>query len=261
LKTIYGSRKVNVQKANWYRTIDAGSKAFSTHSEIDKDRHAFRRRVLDQAFSDAALGPAEDLILKDVRNWVLCLGDDSSVTDIENVKTRDMKDWCNWLSFDIMGDLTFGKNFGCVEGRYRYVPEVVLNSTKFVHVVSQALPAFELLTNLLQAGFLPCISWLRPLLRTSWTSFSFAQNAKQNEAYVKYANSLMEDRMAKQKKPAALDKPTSRNDFMHYLLHARDPETGQGLSVHELNADSALLIHAGSDTVRYPVGELTMFDA
>ena len=47
-----------------------------------------------------------------------------------------MKDWCNWLSFDMMGDLTFGKSFGCVEeSRHRFVPEVVLDSTKFIYVV------------------------------------------------------------------------------------------------------------------------------
>lgn len=27
----------------------------------------------------------------------------------------EMKDWCNQLSFDMIDDLIFGKNFGCVE--------------------------------------------------------------------------------------------------------------------------------------------------
>ena len=39
-----------------------------------------------------------------------------------------------------------------------------------------------------------------------------------------------------------------RKDFYHYLLHAKDPETGQGLSMPELWAESNLLIIAGSDT-------------
>lgn len=39
-----------------------------------------------------------------------------------------------------------------------------------------------------------------------------------------------------------------RKDFTHYLLHARDSVTGTGLTIAELHADSALLMHAGSDT-------------
>jgi cytochrome P450 len=135
LKAIYSGRKGNVRKSDWYRTIDAGSKAFSLHSEIDKSRHAFRRRVIDQAFSDSAVGRAESLILKNVKVWVDSLGPDAG----EWSEQRDMKDWCNWLSFDMMGDLTFGRGFGCVEkGEHRFVPEVVMEATKFVYVVRPA---------------------------------------------------------------------------------------------------------------------------
>ena len=39
-----------------------------------------------------------------------------------------------------------------------------------------------------------------------------------------------------------------RKDFFSYLLHAKDPETGQGFTMPELWAESNLLIIAGSDT-------------
>lgn len=134
LKTIYSSRKANVQKADWYRTIDAGSRAFSVHSEIDKSKHAFRRRVLDQAFSEQALTDAESLILENARSWAACLGADTP--ESEWTPSRDMNDWCKWLSFDLMGDMTFGRAFGCVtKGEHRFVPDVVLKATKFVYVV------------------------------------------------------------------------------------------------------------------------------
>jgi len=134
LKTIYGSRQANVQKADWYRTIDAGSKAFSVHSEIDRSKHTFRRRVIDQAFSERALAGAEGLILEHAQSWIECLGADTSESGW--TPPRDMNDWCNWLSFDMMGDMTFGRDFGCVtKGEHRFVPGVVLNATKFVYVV------------------------------------------------------------------------------------------------------------------------------
>ncbi|KIW99847.1 uncharacterized protein Z518_10775 [Rhinocladiella mackenziei CBS 650.93] len=245
LKTIYSSRKANVQKANWYRTIDAGSKAFSVHSEIDKSRHAFRRRVLDQAFSESALSDAQSFILEDVKTWVVCLG-----ADIEKrgwTVARNMKDWCNWLGFDMMGDLTFGKSFGCVtKGEHRFVPDVVMDSTKFVYV----------------AGFWPFISLIRPLFGTIWMSLFSTKNAKENDAYIKYAIALMEERMAAENQETdekSATKPAKRKDFIHFLLHARDPETGRGLSIHELHADSALLIHAGSDTTALTLSSTTFY--
>lgn len=84
-------------------------------------------------------------------------------------------------------------------------------------------------------------------------------NAKENAAYAKYAGSMMDDRLATgaEKPPSGeeaaiangtTDKALRRKDFIHYLLHTKDPETGKGLSIHELHADCALLIHAGSDT-------------
>ncbi|KAJ9646027.1 hypothetical protein H2204_000689 [Knufia peltigerae] len=244
LKAIYSSRRSNVRKSDWYKTIDAGSKAFSLHSEIDEKRHAFRRRVIDQAFSDTAIKSDEDLIVKDVTTWVDALGTEVDATT-GWTKPKDMKDWCNWLSFDMMGDLTFGKGFGCVElGEHRFVPEVVLDATKFVYV----------------AGFWPFIDLVRPLLGTSWASMLFTKDAAQGEAYIKYANGMMEQRMAEERQfdDTKASNPR-RKDFIHHLLHARDPETGRGLSVNELHADSALLIHAGSDTTALTLSGATFY--
>ncbi|KIW21860.1 hypothetical protein, variant 1 [Cladophialophora immunda] len=232
LKAIYASRHVNLQKAPWYLTIDAGSGAASVHSEIDRDRHAFRRRVLDQAVSDLAEQP----ILDKIKTWVGYLGSESKANEQDWSEPTDMKDWCNWLSFDIMGELTFGQSFGCVDkGEYRFVSDVVLNATKFVYV----------------AGFWPFISLVRPLLGTKWASLLFAKKAHEYEAYIRYANSMMERRIGAEKNPTqTLDgtPTTRRKDFVHHLLHARDPQTDKGLTLSELHADSALLIHAGSDT-------------
>jgi cytochrome P450 len=41
---------------------------------------------------------------------------------------------------------------------------------------------------------------------------------------------------------------TDRKDFFHYLLTAKDPETGKGFTMPELWGESNLLIIAGSDT-------------
>lgn len=87
----------------------------------------------------------------------------------------------------------------------------------------------------------------------------FTKDAAGSEAYITYANSMMEERMAAEKSASESDASESRKDFIHYLLHARDPETNQGLSIHELHADSALLIHAGSDTTALTLSAATFY--
>jgi cytochrome P450 len=128
LEEIYASRKANVQKAEWYRTLDAGSGAFSTHSEIDRSKHAFRRRVLAHAFSDAAVRSAETLILENIDIWCKYLGEGEPV--------KNMGDWAKYLSYDIMGHLTFGTRFECIEkNEHRYVPGLMMRATEYVYVV------------------------------------------------------------------------------------------------------------------------------
>jgi len=139
LKEIYGSRKANVRKSDWYRTLDSGSGAFSTHSEIDKNKHAFRRRVLEHAFSDSALRSAESLILENVRIWCKHLGSSEEAGLVragEWTPAKNMTEWSNYLSYDIMGDLIFGKKFKYMEREeHRYVPGLMMRATEFVYVV------------------------------------------------------------------------------------------------------------------------------
>jgi cytochrome P450 len=71
-----------------------------------------------------------------------------------------------------------------------------------------------------------------------------SDDAKDNATYVRYAATQMEERLAAHKSSAVL-----RKDFMYYLLNAKDPESGRGLSQKELDADASLLISAGSDTI------------
>jgi cytochrome P450 len=72
------------------------------------------------------------------------------------------------------------------------------------------------------------------------------QLARDEHAYVAYANDRVAERLAMEERQA--EKSTSRKDMMHYLLQARDPESGKPFSRSDLDADSSLLIAAGADT-------------
>src|SRR5438034_9896138 len=66
LNTIYGAQKTNGCKSEWYRILDAGPGARSVAGEIDKQKHAVRRRFIAQYFSSNALRSAEPFIVHHV---------------------------------------------------------------------------------------------------------------------------------------------------------------------------------------------------
>ncbi len=94
--------------------------AFSTHTALDRNAHARKRRVMSHAFSDAALRGVEDYVLVHVREYVEKLS--KTMRGVSNgylsdankgwTETKDVSKWSSYLGFDVMGDLCFGKAFG-----------------------------------------------------------------------------------------------------------------------------------------------------
>ncbi|CAO2658499.1 Nn.00g062220.m01.CDS01 [Neocucurbitaria sp. VM-36] len=226
LKTIYGFRS-NVRKASFYEAFPSTPKAVSVHSAIDKMQHARKRRVMSHAFSDAAIKSLEKYILANVRVGCELLGKrmDGGIAE----KGTDEKGWneewnaahwCEWLVFDIMGDLVFGKAFGMLESpANRFATELVGNAAH---------------RHLICGTHLTIHNWhLDKLL--------FRKIAGQRAQYMQYSKGQAMER-------TKLGVDVDRKDFFYYLLNAKDPETGKGFSMDELWGESNLLIIAGSDT-------------
>ena len=143
LKTIYGFRS-NVRKASFYEAFPSTPKAVSVHSAIDKLQHARKRRVMSHAFSDSAIKSLEKYILANVRVGCELLGKRTNGGITE--KREDEKGWndqwnaahwCEWLVFDIMGDLVFGKAFGMLESPMnRFATQLVGNAAHRHLIVS-----------------------------------------------------------------------------------------------------------------------------
>jgi cytochrome P450 len=66
LNAINADRNANVNRDEWYKSVDIASGAYSTQSCMDKQEHAFRRRIISQAFSEKALREAESFINNNV---------------------------------------------------------------------------------------------------------------------------------------------------------------------------------------------------
>jgi hypothetical protein len=134
----------------------------SLHSDRDQKRHARRRRTWDHAFSTNGNFP--HLIRQDCVNQVIIALRDyehrvsryssqllSAVSD-QVGRAIDMGRWFNYYSFDIMGDLTFGKSFEMlVTGQDSYMLSTLHNDLQslgpFLHVM-WFIPFFKMIPGL-----------------------------------------------------------------------------------------------------------------
>lgn len=126
----------------------------------------------------------------------------------------------DYMTFDIMGDLCFGKAFGMLER-----PD-----NRF---------AIDLISNAAHRHLM-CGTYL-PLHDYHVDKILFRKIAGMRERYMQFSKAQAAERMK-------MGEDVDRKDFFYYLLQAKDPETGKGFSVPELWGESNLLIIAGSDT-------------
>jgi cytochrome P450 len=121
--------------------------------------------------------------------------------------------WLNFTTFDIIGDLTFGSPFGCLENS-SYHP--------WVQAIFNANAAF---------GVLTAIKWHAPVLLKI---IRYISNAQQNhEAFVR---EKVDERLA-------MD--TYRPDFMDAMTRV---DGNAKLSRDEIDANARILVLAGSET-------------
>lgn len=91
---------------------------------------------------------------------------------------------------------------------------------------------------------MPCQWLVRPVICSPTLMNWFGgQTARDEHAYVEYANACVAGRIA-----ASQQKGKERKDVMHHMLTAQDPVTKKPFSRKDLDAESSLLIAAGADT-------------
>jgi cytochrome P450 len=79
-------------------------------AERNPERHRETRRLLSHGFSAKALKEQEGLLVEYIDLFVSQLAKHGTKSTGVN-----MKEWFNWLSFDIIGELAFGESFGAVK--------------------------------------------------------------------------------------------------------------------------------------------------
>lgn len=110
-RDIYGQRNGHKPfvKSEFYAGGSFANQASSIVTERDTTKHRDMRKYLANAFSDRSLKEQEYLIARVIDAFVEQIGKHGR--DRINLTT-----WFNLMTFDVIGELAFGKSFGGVEG-------------------------------------------------------------------------------------------------------------------------------------------------
>ena len=133
-RDIYGT-KSNVQRNMWYRFWQRNESAINTFTATDFALHHKKRRVLNLAFSEKSIRAAEVFIQKHVDRWDELLADGDSK---DWSQPRNMTDWTDYLVFDILCDLCFGRSLNIKEpgkNQFRGIPKLIDTYLRFNYPV------------------------------------------------------------------------------------------------------------------------------
>ncbi|MCJ1298323.1 hypothetical protein MMC08_001112 [Hypocenomyce scalaris] len=186
----------------------------------DEANHPRQRRALAHAFSQKALMEQEPILQGYVKKFI------TNLRRLAQEKTPvNLVSWFNFCTFDIIGDLSFGEPFGCLEegegGESQKWVVLVYESIKS-GAIEQATRRFATPGSLTQRFLM----WLIP-------------NIVRQRRRTHLVNS-------REKTVRRMDKKTDHKDFIWYILKQR--ERKNEVSDDEVIMNAALFIVAGSET-------------
>ncbi|KAJ5117157.1 hypothetical protein N7448_004102 [Penicillium atrosanguineum] len=223
------SRKSNVIKSDWYQTVRDSAGGFeSTFTAREKNRHAIKRRLLSHAFSEKALKNYEPRICNLIDSWIECLGAEAEKDD----GCVDLGEWCNYLIFDILGDLGYGQSFELTAKK---------ENRSIVGLVPKATAGW---TSLGYHPFTKILRWI--IFKTRLGSILGGQSFHDNARFRDFCLQKLEARRQAWTQDTSNEKRST--DMFEYLLNGRDPETGQSYTIGDLACESVLLMVAGSQS-------------
>lgn len=180
---------------------------------MDRDpvSHSQNRKSLAHAFSAKALREQEGVVLRYVEMWLTRLGERAKKGEMVNIV-----EWFNWLTFDIIGDLSFGEPFGAVEEARPNFWISLIGETTFagsLQDVNRRLPLMKFIT-----------PWIVPNDLTAMREKHFALSLEKTKKRMKADN-------------------THEDFFKHFLR-----DKNGNITVERLLTDAHTLIVAGSET-------------
>jgi cytochrome P450 len=197
--------------------------------------HGYKRRVMSQGFSDSALRASEPILIEHISNLLTRLLEDkedfqSSISSDTLLHGKDwtaaknLSRWAAFMTFDIISDLAFNDSFHLLlKPDMRWIEKALGQFTHMAQLRGQSPEMFD--RNYPFILFDPNV----------WFFAKFAGNLRK---YTRLGLAMAKKRTDKAQRQ-------DRKDVMHFILNAKDPETGKGFSRQEVWAESNLIIGAG----------------
>ncbi|ETS73397.1 hypothetical protein PFICI_15002 [Pestalotiopsis fici W106-1] len=147
-KKIYGHKNDSAKNFEKDHLLyDKPSSGHHTIMTVKNEDHKRMRRLLLHAFSETALRNQETVIKSYIDLFISRMTEKAKAKD-----TIDLVQWFNFTTFDLIGDLTFGEPFGCLE-KETYHPWVsmIFSSVRFTVFLQLMLryPSLQILATLL----------------------------------------------------------------------------------------------------------------
>ncbi|KAL6157922.1 hypothetical protein ACJQWK_07420 [Exserohilum turcicum] len=151
IKTIYGLNK-GVTKSGFYPVQGAVAKGkclLSLFSTTDEDFHAKYRRCVNNAFAMSSLVGYEPLVNSTLTYFL----DKTEERFIKTGTSCNFSQWLQYFAFDVIGELTWSKRLGFVEGN-KDIDNIITFLGKF----------FDYVAPVGQIPILDVLLWKNPLL-------------------------------------------------------------------------------------------------
>ncbi|KAF2157505.1 isotrichodermin C-15 hydroxylase [Myriangium duriaei CBS 260.36] len=219
LENIYGF-KANTRKSKWYYTFAIDPQRPSTHTVIDKGQHARKRRLVSQGLSTKSMKELEGPVIESIEVMCRQLLTSESASKDGWSDPKDMSAWSSYLTVDVMGAMVFSKRFGLMERtENRWIKDAVALASR----------------NKYACGFMPWIitSGFDTILWPRLTDYRMRLKA--------FSMEQLKQRFARKN-------DDSLHDLFHFIMNAKDPETGESFTQQELGSEANLMVSAGGDT-------------
>ena len=214
-KAIYGHPPAGQRtliKSKFYDLYGSGFERRCVGSERDPQIHKRMRTSLAPAFSSKALSEQETIVDGVINAFLSRIGADGNVPGGIN-----MTKWFEMVAFDILGEMTFGESFHCIEsGAPHFWQEMVVEHLYLI-TLADNLQRF----------------WLVPTIAKAFAPFLNAVRDKHSD-------------YTRQKVKQRLNSTAPRQDILAALVGKAN--AGE-IEFEEMNAHASTLIIAGAETV------------
>jgi cytochrome P450 len=190
--------------------------AYNIFTAVDKETHRHKRRLLGYGFADQSIRAFEPTLISHVNLFVKRLVG-SPETAGKWTAPFNMTECSRHIGYDIMGEFGFGQTFNLqTKEDNRFLIDAVI-ATSLKAGIYMIYPAPQKLR--LEMLF-------------------YKRGLAMREKYLNLMSNLVRTRLAAEK--------DSQKDLFHFVVDAKDPETGKGFTEDELWAESRFLLIAGN---------------